>query len=82
MDTPRIHSRLYVDRILRRWPQAAAVFIQAKTACVGCPLSRFCTLEDVASYYKLRVETLVERLQENVQTTQTLNRGVKNEVVV
>ena len=53
--------------MLEQWPQAASVFIRAKTACVGCYLRRFCTLQDVASFYGLRAETLVENLQEHVQ---------------
>jgi len=66
MDTSRIRSELRVDQVLEQWPQTAAVFIQAKTACVGCYLRRFCTLQDVASFYGLRAETLVENLQEHV----------------
>jgi hypothetical protein len=39
--------------VLRQNPRSARAFIQNHTACVGCYLGRFCTLDDVISAYKL-----------------------------
>ena len=61
-----ITSASRVDDILRRVPGASHLFVTWHTACVGCHLARFCTLEDVATHYHLDVATLVAALQERV----------------
>jgi len=40
-----------VANLLQKFPQANRFFITQKTACVGCYMARFCSLEDVISTY-------------------------------
>ncbi len=49
-----------VAKVLARMPDRAMAFIRLRTACVGCPLDRFCTLADVASAYHIPLATLVD----------------------
>jgi len=35
-----------------------------RTACVGCYLSRFCTLRDTASYYNFPVNPFIDELKQ------------------
>jgi hybrid cluster-associated redox disulfide protein len=53
MSLPILDSSMTVEEVLERWPQTATVFNHYKSACVGCALSPFCTLEDVAGTYNL-----------------------------
>ncbi len=62
-----IHASLTVQETLHTLPQAAEAFLALRTDCVGCPLERFCTLEEVAQAYGLPPETLLQRLGEVVQ---------------
>ncbi len=52
-----------VLNILARYPEAAAVFIQFHVDCIGCSMSSFCTLADVAGDYKLDLAELARAIQ-------------------
>lgn len=67
-----------VARALQQGRSAAKVFIQQKAACVGCYLTGFCTLEDVAAIYGLPLEVLLRELQHSSKDKTTLIRS-KNE---
>jgi len=56
-----------VADILQQWPQTSRVFLNQKTACVGCYLSRFCTLAEVAASYRLPLDILLEKLRVSIQ---------------
>ncbi len=59
-----LYSRnLTVDQVLQTDGGLARVFIDRKTACVGCYLARFCTLEDVAKTYEFPVDEFIGELQ-------------------
>jgi len=53
-----------VRQTLRQYPEAASVFIQLKTNCVGCLLARFCTLQEVERDFHLQPGDLVQSLRE------------------
>ena len=53
-----------VAQVLSAYPQAAHLFYQLKTDCVGCVLSHFCSLEEVAKSYNLDLDTTVELFQQ------------------
>lgn len=54
MAAPPYTANLIVADVLRNAPpEIAGVFLERKTACVGCYLARFCTLEDVANTYDI-----------------------------
>jgi len=51
-----------VADLLKSNPLAVIFFIHQQTACVGCYLARFCTLEDVINTYKLNKQSFFEEL--------------------
>ncbi len=55
------------------------VFNQHRTACVGCYLARFCTLQDVARAYSLPLDPLVAELQEAALIDSSCIIGAHNE---
>ena len=57
---------------------AAAIFTSLHTACPGCYLARFCTLEDVASAYNLSLDQLLEKLSEAALAQQTTMTGAQH----
>ncbi len=58
MDEPLLISELTVAELLKRWNQAAAVFVRFRMACVGCPMSAFETIETAATNYHIPPESL------------------------
>jgi hypothetical protein len=79
MDARLFSPNLSVAETLRKGRPASKVFIEHKTACVGCYLMQFCTLEDVAKTYGLAMDDLLNDLQEAVQTNQSNSTRSKNE---
>jgi hypothetical protein len=67
MDAESIRSWT-VAQILENSPQTAKGFIAWKTNCVGCCLSRFCTLEEVAAIYSLDLAAFLVQIQNLIQT--------------
>jgi hybrid cluster-associated redox disulfide protein len=61
-----INTNLTVNELLAAHPQTARVFLALRTSCVGCPLARFCTLEDVARDYELPIQELLDKLQASI----------------
>jgi hybrid cluster-associated redox disulfide protein len=57
-----ITEHLTVEEVLSTHRGAVGTFLAFKTNCVGCHLSRFCTLEDVARVYELPLDDLLSRL--------------------
>ena len=57
----------------------ARVFIQHRTACVGCMLARFCTLRDVAQAYGLTIESFVDELNKAALADPTYLTGENHE---
>lgn len=55
-----------VDRTLQNYPAAARIFLLMHTDCLGCPLARFCTLEEVEFDFHLPTGSLVGQIQELV----------------
>lgn len=64
MDEQLPTREMNIAEILQRWPQTTAVFQQLHTACVGCVMAPFDTVVDVAFYYRLDEQELLQRLQE------------------
>lgn len=57
---------MIVADVLKTWPQTIPVFLRFKTACVGCAMSPFETLSDVARNYEIPLEVLTAELAESV----------------
>jgi len=70
---PQLHSSVY--EVLTSWPETARMFRAFKTACVGCYLARFCTLQDVADTYYIQPETLMEAVCKTTQDSIPLIRS-------
>ena len=51
-----------VAEVLEMWPETIAVFQKYKTACVGCDMAPFDTMEDVARIYELDLHEVLEAL--------------------
>jgi len=66
MELESLRSSSVAD-ILTAYPQTAKLFIAEKTYCIGCCLSRFCTLEDVAKIYELDVQKFLHKFQNLIQ---------------
>lgn len=66
MNTQILPAQLTVEDILKKWPQAYAIFNTRNTACVGCMLQRFCTLQDVAETYNINLPDLLADLENYV----------------
>ncbi|PWH17661.1 MAG: hypothetical protein DDG59_07735 [Anaerolineae bacterium] len=56
-----------VADLLTNYPKTAQLFIEWKTQCVGCYLSRFCTLEEVVALYSINPQTFFLKLQKLIQ---------------
>ena len=59
---------LVVADVLARWPQTASVFLRHHMICVGCAMSQFETLGDIASVYDLDLNALLRELQQVIET--------------
>jgi hypothetical protein len=81
MDVPLFTQELRVAKALQYGQKAAGVFIEMKTACVGCYLTRFCTLGEVARTYALPQAKLLARLEQAVRSDPSTLRST-NEIMV
>lgn len=73
---------LLVAEALQHGADIPKVFIQRKTACVGCYLMHFCTLEDVAKTYGLPLEEFLGELQQAARTNPSTLIRSKSEKTV
>lgn len=55
-------AEITVADLLKSNPAAVRFFIHQQTACVGCYLAKFCTLEDVINTYHLNQQSFLEEL--------------------
>ena len=51
-----------VADVLELWPETVSVFQDYKTACVGCVMTPFDTMEDVVRIYDLDLTQFMEAL--------------------
>ncbi|HSM55906.1 MAG TPA: hypothetical protein VK879_07100 [Candidatus Sulfomarinibacteraceae bacterium] len=57
-------AEMTVSEVLEAWPETALVFNGYRTACVGCAMAAFDTIDDVARIYHLDLEDFLQALQE------------------
>ena len=80
MDTGLFQSKTTVAEALQKDPHIFKVFIQSKTACVGCYLARFCTLRDVAEIYGLEMDHFLGQLEHAIPSNPPgIQKEFKNE---
>jgi hypothetical protein len=70
---PQLHTS--VLEALNDWPETASLFRMFKTACIGCYLARFCSLQDVADTYHILPEELMEAVRKATQDSNLLIRS-------
>jgi hybrid cluster-associated redox disulfide protein len=63
MESGPLSPTLLVSAVLDAWPQTVPVFVHRRVGCAGCAMASFCTLEDVARYYHLSQEQLLQELE-------------------
>ncbi len=59
---PLIDRTITVSDLLEAYPAAAPAFAARGLACVGCPMARFETLEDVAAAYAIDLGGLIGQM--------------------
>ena len=65
-------ANLSVDEVLSRWPAAIPVFLRHRMGCVGCAMSGFDTLQDVAGTYHLGLESFLAELRKAARSEAAL----------
>jgi hybrid cluster-associated redox disulfide protein len=53
-----------VADLLAASPLAAGVLVELRVDCVGCSMSRFCTLQEMCRQYELNLETVLKQVKE------------------
>ncbi len=72
----KIAADMTVEYILENWPETAPVFNQElKTACVGCPIAPFDTLEDVARIYEFDLDYVLSLIRNAAEKTDEASSG-------
>lgn len=66
---------LTVAEVLERWPQAVSAFQKLKTACVGCTMAPFDTLEDVARIYHYDLDEVMAAVHKAIDEPSTEENG-------
>lgn len=56
-----------VEEVLEAWPETAVIFQEYATACIGCDLAAFCTLNEAANEYQIPPRILLHNLQRCIQ---------------
>ena len=67
MSVDILSPELTVAACLTRWPQAIPVFFRHHLFCVGCDMSRFDSLLDVANIYGLDLDVFLAELGESIE---------------
>jgi hybrid cluster-associated redox disulfide protein len=67
MEHPQLEADLTVAELLAHWPQTIPTFMRHRMACVGCAMSPFETLAEVAAIYGLNLEYFLRELQEEIE---------------
>ncbi len=68
MEQPPLTTDLLVAEVLARWPQTAPVFFRHHLICVGCAMSRFETLAEIAAVYGLDLSGFLGELRQVIET--------------
>ncbi len=60
---PELTGDLTVEQTLARWPATIPVFLRHGTACVGCVMAPFETIDEIAAIYGLERDRLLDDLR-------------------
>lgn len=67
MKVSLVNLEMTVEEVLGTWPETAVVFQDYATACIGCDLGAFCTLNEAANEYQIDPLVLLQDLQICIQ---------------
>lgn len=70
MKQPQLEPGLTVAEVLARWPQTIPVFLRHRMACVGCAITPFETLAEVAAIYDLELSHFLSDLEQIIDQTE------------
>ncbi len=62
MNRTPIHPQTSVANLFKQYPGTIPVFIQHRMGCVGCSMSEFEALDEVARIYNLQLEHFLAEL--------------------
>jgi hypothetical protein len=78
MTAPLYSPNLTVARALQTGQDASTVFVAWKTACVGCYLASFCTLDDVVKTYRIPLDEFLGELETAARSNKPALIGAQN----
>ena len=78
MTAPLYSPNLTVAQALQSSQDIPSVFIARKTACVGCYLASFCTLDDVAKTYHIPLDEFLGELETAAHSNKPALIGAQN----
>lgn len=61
-----LSSKNLVADLLDASPLAVSLLLELRVDCVGCPMVRFCSLEELCAYYELDLDSVMRRIQESL----------------
>jgi hypothetical protein len=64
MEHPRLSSLRLVADLLAETPALADLFLELRLDCLGCSMTKFCTLKEVCRQYNLELAPFLQRIQE------------------
>ncbi len=68
MEHPTLSSQMLVADLLAASPLATGALIELRVDCVGCSMTKFCTLEEMCRQYELEVETVMQHITERLES--------------
>ena len=66
MEHSELSSRMLVADLLAAYPRVATLFVELRLDCIGCSMSRFCTLADLCRDYEMELEALLAAIREKL----------------
>ncbi len=79
MNYPLFTAEMTVEQALAASHSIPGVFLIHRTACVGCYLSRFCTLRDATKTYELDLGSFLDELRQAALADPINELGAKDE---
>jgi hypothetical protein len=76
MNEYALSAETTVAQALEISANAASQLMARRTACVGCYLSRFCTLRDTASYHNFPLNPFIDELRQATSDTIVSQGGI------
>jgi len=64
MEHLTLSPRTLVADLLASTLLMAPLFVELRVDCVGCSMSKYCTLEDLCEQYQLELEAVISLIQE------------------